>query len=254
VFGNRPFRLAATIYMLSFATVDVMLVVFVRFVIDYVQVSPGFDNLLLALVLGLAFLSIPVVVKLMHRYGKRNTYIGSMVFLGIVLIIMGQVPPGGQNWMLVAAVFAGMGYGAANVVPWAMVADVIEVDELQSGKRREGIYAGYLTFFRKMASALAIFFVGQLLEVSGFISSTGGRLLVEQPESALLMLRLLVSVIPAFMLGLAILAAWRYPLNRERFNEIRQELQQKRAARRGKLPDQTVYLKPKKQDHKQLNQ
>jgi glycoside/pentoside/hexuronide:cation symporter, GPH family len=231
VFSNRPFRLAATIYLLSFATGDVMLVVFVRFVIDYVQVSPGFDNLLLALVLGLAFLSMPVVVKLMHRYGKRNTYIGSMVFMVIVLIIMGQVPPGGQNWMLVAAVFAGMGYGAANVVPWAMVADVIEVDELQSGKRREGIYAGYLVFFRKMASALAIFFVGQLLEVSGFISSTGGRLLVEQPESALLMLRLLVSVIPAFMLVLAILAAWRYPLNRQRFNEIRQELQQKRAAR-----------------------
>jgi glycoside/pentoside/hexuronide:cation symporter, GPH family len=232
VFSNRPFRLAATMYLLSFTTVDVVLVVFVRFLIDYVQVTPGFDNLLLALVLALAFLTMPIVVKLMHRYGKRNTYIGSMMFMAVVLVIMGQVPPGGQNWMLVAALFAGMGYGAANAVPWAIVADVVEADELRTGKRREGIYAGYLAFFRKMASALAIFIVGQLLEVSGFVSSTSGRILVEQPESALLMLRLLVSVIPAFMLVLSVLVAWRYPLSRERYYEIREELLHNRSLRR----------------------
>jgi glycoside/pentoside/hexuronide:cation symporter, GPH family len=235
VFSNRPFRLAAIIYLLSFATMDVVLVVFIRFLIDYVQVTPGFDNLLLALVLSLAFLSMPVVVRLMHRYDKRTTYIGSMLMMAVVLLIIGQVPPGGQNWMLVAALFAGLGYGAANAVPWAIVADVIEVDELHSGKRREGVYAGYLVFFRKLASALAIFMVGQLLEASGFVSSTGGRLLVEQPESALLMLRLLVGVIPAFMLALAMLAAWRYPLSRARFNEIRQELLQQRAKRSLKM-------------------
>lgn len=231
VFSNRPFRLGATIYLLSFATVDVVLVVFVRFLIDYVRVPPGFDNFLLALVLGLAFISMPLVVKLMRRYGKRNAYIGSMAFMAVVLLIMGLVPPGGQNWMLVAAVFAGMGYGAANAVPWAIVADVVEADELKSGKRREGIYAGYLAFFRKLASAFAIFMVGQLLELSGFVSSTGGRAMVEQPESALLMLRLLVSVVPAFMLALAVAVAWRYPLSRARYQEIQRQLAQRRSAK-----------------------
>lgn len=232
VFSNRPFRLAATIYLLSFATVDVVLVVFVRFLIDYVRVDPGFDNLLLALVLGLAFLSMPIVVKLMHRFGKRNTYIGSMMFMAVVLIIISQVPPGGQNMMLVAAIFAGLGYGAANAVPWAIVADVVEADELKTGKRREGIYAGYLVFFRKMASAFAIFIVGQLLEASGFVSSTTGSVFVLQPESALLMLRLLVSVIPAFMLLLSVLVAWRYPLSRERFYAMQEELLVQRAAKK----------------------
>ncbi len=232
VFSNRPFRLAAAIYLLSFATVDVVLVVFVRFLIDYVRVDPGFDNLLLALVLGLAFLSMPIVIKLMHRFGKRNTYIGSMMFMAVVLGIISQVPPGGQNLMLVAAVFAGLGYGAANAVPWAIVADVVEADELKTGKRREGIYAGYLVFFRKMASAFAIFIVGQLLAASGFVSSTTGSVFVEQPESALLMLRLLVSVIPAFMLVMSVLVAWRYPLSRERFYAIQQELLVKRAAKK----------------------
>ncbi|MCA9971910.1 MAG: MFS transporter [Anaerolineales bacterium] len=229
VFSNRPFRLAAAIYLLSFTTVDVVLVVFVRFLVDYVRVPRGFDNLLLALVLGLAFLSMPLVVQLMRRYGKRKTYIGSMLFMAVVLLIISQVPPGGYNWMLVAAVFAGMGYGAANAVPWAIVADVVEEDELRTGKRREGIYAGYLVFFRKMASAFAIFFVGHMLSAAGFISSTTGSVYIAQPESALRMLRLLVSVVPAVMLVLAILVAWRYPLTRERFQEIQLELARRRA-------------------------
>ena len=54
VFSNRPFRLASLIYLLTFATVDVVLLIFVRFLIDYIRVTPGFDNVLLAVVLGLA--------------------------------------------------------------------------------------------------------------------------------------------------------------------------------------------------------
>lgn len=231
VFSNRPFRLAATIYLLSFATVDVILVVFVRFLIDYVRVVPGFDNLTLALVLGIAFVTMPGVVKLMRRYGKRQTYIGSMSMMAVVMLIISQVPPGGQNWILIAAVFAGLGFGAANAVPWAIVADVVEEDELNTGKRREGLYFGYLVFFRKLASAVAIFAVGQVLEATGYVSSTTGSAFIEQPQAALNALRFFVGVAPAIMLSLSTIAAWRYPLSRERFNEIQSELVERRAQR-----------------------
>lgn len=231
VFSNRPFRLGAIIYLLSFATVDVMLVVFIRFLIDYVRVDPGVDNLILGIVLGLAFLTMPLVVKLMRRYGKRNTYMGSMLLMAVVLLIMSQVPPGGQNLVIVAAIFAGMGFGAANAVPWAIVADVVEADELKTGKRREGIYAGYLVFFRKLASAFAIFIVGQVLSASGFISGTTGSSYIPQPESALWALRFFVGVVPAFMLVLSVLVAWRYPLDRQQYEQIRQQLSHQRKMR-----------------------
>ncbi|MFW6070255.1 MAG: MFS transporter [bacterium] len=229
VFANRPFRLAAAIYLLSFATVDVVLLIFVRFLIDYVRVSPGFDNLLLATVLGLAFVTMPITVRLMHHYGKRRTYIGSMAFLSIMLLFISQAPPGGQNLVLVAAVFAGLGYGAANAVPWAIVADVIEVDELRTGVRREGVYYGYLVFFRKLASALATFAVGQVLSAVGYVSSQQGSAFIQQPEAALRAMRFFVGVLPAIMLFLAILAAWRYPLDRETFNDIRRQLAARKA-------------------------
>jgi GPH family glycoside/pentoside/hexuronide:cation symporter len=229
VWRNRPFRLAAIVYMLSFTTADIVVAVFVWFLVFYVGVERGFDSLVLGLVLGLAFVTMPLTVKLMRRFGKRETYIGTMAIYAIVLFIMSQIPRGGQWYVLVAAFFAGFGHGAANVIPWAMVADVVDVDELMTGKRREGIYSGYLVFLRKLATAVAIFLVTRVLAASGFRAGTGGALVdVTQPESALVALRVLVGVVPAIMLALSILAAWRYPLSKEAHHELLSQLEQKR--------------------------
>src|SRR5690606_23740795 len=111
---------------------------------------------------------------------------------------------------------------------WAIVADVVEEDELKTGKRREGVYAGYLVFFRKLASAVAIFIVSQILAAAGFVSSTMGSAFIAQPESALQALRFFVGVFPAGMLFLAILVATRYQLNREAHAKIRQQLSQQK--------------------------
>jgi GPH family glycoside/pentoside/hexuronide:cation symporter len=125
----------------------------------------------------------------------------------------------------VAGIFAGLGYGAANTLPWALVADVIEADELKTGQRREGVYYGYLVFFRKLAAALATFSVGHVLDAAGFVSSVTGSAFVAQPATALLAMRLFIGVVPPVMLGLAILAVWRYPLDREDYEAIRRQLQ-----------------------------
>ncbi|MDX1615485.1 MAG: glycoside-pentoside-hexuronide (GPH):cation symporter [Candidatus Promineifilaceae bacterium] len=231
VFNNRPFRIGATVYLISFATADVVVTVLIWFLVFYVRVEPGFDSTVLGVSLGLAFLSMPLTVRLMRRLGKRNTYILAMGVFAIVLLILSQAPPGNQLYILAAATVAGFGFGAVNVIPWAMVADVVEADELKTGQRREGIYAGYLVFFRKLAATLAVFLVTRILALTGFQEGTTGGLFVEQPASALLALRLLVGVVPAAMLALAIAVAWRYPLNREMHQAIRRELAEKRARR-----------------------
>jgi GPH family glycoside/pentoside/hexuronide:cation symporter len=231
VFRNRPFRLAATIYLLTFATVDVVMLIFARFLIDYVRVDPGMDNLVLATVLALGFVTMPLTVRMMHRYGKRRTYIIGMVGFAITLALVSFVPPGGQTLVFVAAVFAGLGYGAAQAIPWAIVADVIEVDELATGYRREGVYYGYLVFFRKLAAALATFAVGRVLAWSGYVSSIEGSAYIDQPQSALNAMRFFIGVLPAIVLLLAVIAAWRYPLNRATYNEVRRQLAQRRRTR-----------------------
>jgi len=237
VYSNIPFRWAAIVYTLTFASVDVLISVFVWFLLFYVKVAPGTDSMVMGVVLGIAFLSMPLTVKLMHRFGKRRSYIGSMTLMAITLVIVSQVPPGGVTMVFIAAIFAGLGYGAASVIPWSMVADVVESDELISGQRREGMYAGYLVFFRKIASALALWTVGMILSRVGFISGTTGSAFVQQPESALLALRMIIGYLPGIMLVLAILAAWRYPLTKEKHREIVREL-----AARKEAAKQTISL------------
>jgi GPH family glycoside/pentoside/hexuronide:cation symporter len=109
------------------------------------------------------------------------------------------------------------------------VADVAEADELETGERREGLYIGYLVFLRKLASAIAIFAVGQFLSASGYLSSTTGSIAVAQPQSALSGMRFLVTVIPAIALLIAIVIAWRFPLDRRRYEEIRRQLAERHA-------------------------
>jgi GPH family glycoside/pentoside/hexuronide:cation symporter len=230
VFSNRPFRIASIIYLLSFTTADIVITVLVWFLVFYIGADSTFVSLVIGLVLGIAFITMPITVKLMHRFGKKNSFIAAMSVYTVVLFFMGQAPPGGFTYALIAALFAGFGYGATNVIPWAMVADVVEEDELKSGKRREGIYSGYLVFFRKLATAIAIFAVTRVLSMTGFVESTTGSLLnVEQPDDALQALRLLVGIVPAVMLVVAIIAATQYPLDRETHMNIRRKLEIRRA-------------------------
>jgi GPH family glycoside/pentoside/hexuronide:cation symporter len=231
VFRNRPFRIVALVYLLTFSTADMVVAVFVWFLVFYVRVRPGFDSLVLGTVLGLASATVPITVRLMRRHGKRNIYIASMAIFALVLLIMSQIPPGGEGQVLLAGLFAGFGLGAVNVVPWAMVADVVEQDELQTGQRREGIYAGFLVFFRKLATAITLFVVTRVLAATGFVEGTTGSQYMEQPESALVALRLMIGTVPAVMLALAIVVAFRYPLDRQTHLSIRRELARRRAER-----------------------
>jgi GPH family glycoside/pentoside/hexuronide:cation symporter len=151
-----------------------------------------------------------------------------MGFWMVMLLFITQIPPGGRNLVLVIGGLSGLGYGAATSIPWAIVADVIETDELKTGKRREGAYSGFLVFLRKFAGAAAIFLVGQVLNGAGFIESSGGS--VVQPQSALDALQFLVSIVPIGLLLIAIFAAWRFPLERAEHDEIRRQLVEKRRA------------------------
>lgn len=229
VFRNKPFRMAAIIYLLCFTTGDLLLLVLVRYLIDYVQVPPGLDNLVLASVLTASLLSIPFVLALIRRTDKRVAYLISISFMVTVLLVAAFLPPGGHNIIYVGAVLAGIGFAAMSIIPWAIVADVIDVDELQTGERREGLYTGYLVFLRKFATGILAFGVGQLLEHTGYISSTTGSLFIEQPKAALNAMRFLVTIVPAVALALSLVLAWRFPLDRETYENMRMELERRRA-------------------------
>ena len=59
-------------------------------------------------------------------------------------------------------------------MPWAMVGEVIDEDDLAHGERREGLYNGVFTFLRKLGGALGVFLVLGVLDLAGFVKSEAG--------------------------------------------------------------------------------
>jgi GPH family glycoside/pentoside/hexuronide:cation symporter len=101
-----------------------------------------------------------------------------------------------------------------DLMPWSMLGEVVDEDDLMNGERREGVYNGFFMFLRKLAGTVAVFLAMTLLGVLGF---TQGEV---QPEAAVTAIRWLTSVGPAIFLALSIWFARGYPLTRQAHSVI----------------------------------
>ncbi len=73
------------------------------------------------------------------------------------------------TWFLAVVVVAGLGRGALNYIPWSVYNYMPDVDEIVTGRRREGAFAGVMTFVRKFLQSGAIILVGFLLDLGGLV-------------------------------------------------------------------------------------
>lgn len=226
--GNQPFRMVMGLYLLSWTTASILAAVLVYFANYYLRI-PEQANYFVLVAQGSAILFIPVIVKLSQRLDKRRAFmLGSLtwviVLLGISAIRADQV---GLAYLLAA--LAGFGIATAYVVPWSMVPDVVEYDQLRSGQRREGSYYAFASFFQKLATGLALWGMGQALAWTGYLTPLPSGPLPAQPEAAVTAIRIFTGPIPAVLLFLAVLFAWKYPITRESHQTTLQELAEREA-------------------------
>jgi GPH family glycoside/pentoside/hexuronide:cation symporter len=120
---------------------------------------------------------------------------------------------------------AGIGVGAVHVLPWSIIPDAIEWDELETGQRHEGMFYSLVTLFRKISSSIALPLVLLGLEWSGFVSNAP-----QQTPAAINTIRFLMGPLPSVLLVGGIAFALLYPLSRERHAQVRAELAARNAA------------------------
>jgi GPH family glycoside/pentoside/hexuronide:cation symporter len=113
------------------------------------------------------------------------------------------------------------------VLPWAIIPDVVEWDEWQTGERHEGMFYSLTTLAQKVTNAMALPLVLVLLDITGYESQAA-----TQPASALFGLRIVMGPIPAVLLCAGILFAFLYPLGREQHAQVVRDLEARRANRR----------------------
>lgn len=223
---NRPFRLVMGLYLFSWTAASILAAVIIYFANYYLKV-PEQANYFVLLVMGSAILFIPLIVWLAKRFDKRKAFIlGSAIWIGVLSLIY-FVKPDQLALAYFLAVLAGFGVSTAYVIPWAMVPDIIEYDELRTGQRREGSYYAFASFFQKLATGFAIWAMGMALDWTGYITPELGSELPVQPESAISAIRIFTSFLPGLLLVGAILCAYYYPISREKHKEIRDELAEK---------------------------
>jgi GPH family glycoside/pentoside/hexuronide:cation symporter len=105
-----------------------------------------------------------------------------------------------------------------------MIPDVIEMDELQTGQRREGSFYAFASFFQKLGTGIALWALGQALAQAGYITPVEGQPLPVQPDAAINAIRMAIGLIPAVLLVISILFAWRYPITRQEHRHLRDQL------------------------------
>jgi GPH family glycoside/pentoside/hexuronide:cation symporter len=167
--SNRPFWLVMGLYLLSWTTASILAAALVYYANYYLGV-PEQANYFVLVAQGSAIVFIPLWVWVARRLDKRRAFIlGTLSWIvvlgGIFALQPGQVTPA-----YVLAALAGSGIAVAYVIPWSMVPDIIEHDELSTGQRREGSYYAFASFFQKLATGAALWAMGQALALTAYVT------------------------------------------------------------------------------------
>ena len=238
---NIPFRYMVGIHVLNWSATDMVVVILPYFLLYWVAqgnqlasirlfgLELAYESAFFGILMSVCILLIPFWRWLAQWRNKREAYVLGMTFWVLVQLMMMTIQPGDTTYLLVIAALAGIGVSAAYTLPDSLFADVIEWDELRTGRRQEGIFYGIRTLIRKLTGALVIFLTLQLLGWSGYVSPPAGTLQFTQTDSALRMIRLLVSPFGAAVLCGTIVLAWLFPLSREKYARIQRLLEQRRA-------------------------
>jgi GPH family glycoside/pentoside/hexuronide:cation symporter len=222
-FQNRAFVLVTIIYLLSWLSVQFVQNNLLLYVKYWIGAESQFGTIVLAVQVS-AFLFVLLWNQVSRSLGKQRTYYIGMTFWIGVCVALFFVRQGQITLLFVLAILAGGGVSISYLIPWSMLPDVIELDELKTGQRREGIFYGFFVFLQKLGLSLGVALSNFALEGAGYINHVPGQPVPNQPPAVLLALRLFVSAVPAVILLISFLAVRAYPITRERHAELRTEL------------------------------
>lgn len=129
--------------------------------------------------------------------------------------------------IIIPLAVAGLGFGMAQMIPWLVFPDVVDVAELKSNDRNPGAYNGTMTFFKKFSSGIAVLIIGWVLQGMGYDESLGTDAL--QPESAILGMRIILGAAVPLCLIVAFIGAFLLKINTRKSERIRYFIDKQRA-------------------------
>lgn len=213
--ANRPFRLLLLAYGVG-ALGAAMPATLVLFYVEHVLRAPGLAEAFLALYFLSGFLFLPAWTRIARRVGKKRAWLWAMgVNVGAFVFAL-FLGPGDTVPYAAVCLVSGLGFGAGLVLPNALVADVVDYDELRSTQRREGLYFGLWSIVTKMSAALGAAAALPALAWAGYVPQAP-----EQAEGVRHALRVLYAAVPCVCYGAGFVLARRFPIDEDLHRRIR---------------------------------
>ena len=191
--------------------------------IDYFKNKNGLSVMTLFGIIP-SFLLFPLIVPISKRFGKKEASIVGCLISGLASLVLYALQVE-SVWVFIGISVAGyIGFGFFNMVIWAFITDVIDDQEVRTGRREDGtVYAVY-SFARKIGQALAGGLGGIVLTAAGY-----NEAVQVQTSKVANNLYDLATILPGLLyVGVALVLLFLYPLNKHRVNANVRILENKR--------------------------
>lgn len=221
IFKNRPFLILITAYTIS-AFGSNLPATLILFYVEHVIQSPD-ANVFLLIYFLTGVCCLPFWIWISKKTGKKWAWIAAMAvntgaFSGVFFLGAGDSFIYG-----VLVLISGVGFGAGLALPSAIQADVIDYDELHTGRRREGQFISLWAISKKLAAAAGVGAGLTILGVFGYQPNT------TQPPEVIMTLRVLYSLVPCLCNLLAMGIVLFYPITARKHEQIIRQIKEKKA-------------------------
>lgn len=227
VIRNRSFRTYVTIFILCQMAIDTVMTLAVYFLTVSLQKEELFA-IIMGSILATQLVFIGIFSHVAQKTDKTTpAYISAGVWIAasFAVIFFSSATPG----FIIISTCALIGVGSAglNLFSWSALPDIADVDELITGRRREGLYAGVSTFLRKFSGGVVVGVLGIALDVIGYSKEalSAGNISPVTDWG----IRLLFCALPFTFLIFALLFLRKYKLGRQEFNIMSKILNRYRA-------------------------
>lgn len=218
----KIFRQHLGMYLGGYIAQDVFNAVFTYYVVFVLMHEASVASSLMGTMAIFQFIAVIAMIPLCIRFGPAPSYRMVVTLFGLsaasyaVLYYTGLSDV--YSLLLLVSAVAGLGRGGINYVPWNIYTYIADIDEVVTGQRREGIFAGIMTLTRKASQAGAVMLVGIVMQASGFVS--GQKTQAPEVSHTILMIMCFGTIA---VLCCGFLVSLRFRLNLKTHSVLREE-------------------------------
>ena len=243
-FKNKTFKWHIVMYVTAYMCMDIIAALAVYYATDVWRgttlLGMSFSSMfIIAPLMVSAVIAFPLVRIVMDKKSKQFAFRMGLPFYiasGVMLAIMD--PSWTPTFLIpIVAALMGFGFGGAQMMPWIIFPDTVDIAELKLGHRPTGNYSGIMTLVRKLAGALGVWIVGIVLGVVGYVESTSDQIII-QSETVLLFIRLLLGLSITILISLALWASFNYKVDNRKLTRVRYFIERKKAGTLASMLDE----------------